>query len=160
MAQVWIPHQHLSDDEYYEFCMANPDVQFERTAEGEIIVVPPAGFGSDHDSARVVAQLMNWADSNGRGVAFGSTSQFRLPTGAAYSPDAGWISKRKLSRLSPEEKESSRRRHHCRRSFGGGDALAGESKAPGCCRDRKRAMNADSRQAEFCTYLSTILLGG
>ena len=29
-------------------------------------------------------------------------------------------------------------RHHCRRRLGGGDAVAGTSKAPGCCRNRKR----------------------
>jgi len=36
----------MDHDEYHSFCMANPDVRFERTAEGEIVIVPPAGFES------------------------------------------------------------------------------------------------------------------
>jgi hypothetical protein len=31
----------MDDDEYWDFCAANPDVRFERTAQGEIVIVPP-----------------------------------------------------------------------------------------------------------------------
>jgi Uma2 family endonuclease len=34
----------LSDDEYYEFCVANEDLRIERSAEGEIEIIPPAGL--------------------------------------------------------------------------------------------------------------------
>jgi Uma2 family endonuclease len=37
------PDLHMSDDEYFDLCIANPDLSLERTAEGEIIIVPPAG---------------------------------------------------------------------------------------------------------------------
>jgi Uma2 family endonuclease len=117
MAHVSIPDERLparlhlesgsqmTDDEYYEFCMSNPDTRFERNAEGEIIIVPPAGFESDHNSARIAGLVIAWADSDGRGVGFGSTAEFFLPTGAALSPDAGWISNRKLAQLSKEQKQ-------------------------------------------------------
>ena len=38
------PELRMSDDEYYKLCMANPDVRFERTAQGEIVIAPPSGI--------------------------------------------------------------------------------------------------------------------
>ena len=33
----------MSDDEFFEFCQRNDDLRIERTAQGEIIVMAPAG---------------------------------------------------------------------------------------------------------------------
>jgi Uma2 family endonuclease len=97
------PELRMSDDEYYEFCMANADVRFERTALGEIIIVPPAGAESDYRSVDVVGQLREWAKREGRGKAFGMSAEFILPTGAALSPDAAWVSNGRLSHLPKEQ---------------------------------------------------------
>ena len=88
-----------SDDAYLEFCEANPDLLVERNAEGEIIIVPPAGGESDYRNANAITQLTNWALRDGRGKAFGSSVQFFLRDGSAFSPDAAWISNDALSRL-------------------------------------------------------------
>ena len=98
------PEHPMSDDEYYYFCMANPDVFLERTAEGDIVIVPPAGFESDNQNADVVRQLGNWAMRDGHGMISGPTVEFILPTGAAYSPDAAWTSHERLSRLTKEQR--------------------------------------------------------
>ena len=42
------PQIRMSDEEYYGLCAAKPELRFERTAKGEIIIVPPAGAESDH----------------------------------------------------------------------------------------------------------------
>jgi Uma2 family endonuclease len=97
------PELRMTDDDYYAFCMANPKVRFERTSEGDIIIVPPAGAESDHQSIEVGAQLRNWARRDGRGKSFGSSVEFILPTGAALSPDAAWVSNSRLSQLSKEQ---------------------------------------------------------
>jgi Uma2 family endonuclease len=97
------PEFRMSDDEYFDFCMANPDVRFERTARGEIIIVPPAGGESDYQNADVIMQLGVWARRDGRGKAFGATTEFILPTGAALSPDAAWVSNARLSTLSKSQ---------------------------------------------------------
>jgi Uma2 family endonuclease len=98
------PELRMNDDEYYAFCMASPDVRFERTAEGDIVIVPPAGMESDHQSLEAGAQLRDWAKRDGRGKAFGSSVEFILPTGAALSPDAAWVSNRRISQLSKEQR--------------------------------------------------------
>jgi Uma2 family endonuclease len=100
---IFNPEQRMNDDYYYQFCMANADLWIERTAQGEILIVPPAGGESDYQSLRVGAQLTNWADRHSRGRAFGATVQFILPTGAALSPDAAWVSNERLSKLSKEQ---------------------------------------------------------
>lgn len=97
------PGQPLTDEEYFEFCMANPSVKFERTAEREIVIVPPAGGESDFRSLRSGTQLDLWAMRTRRGKAFGSSVEFILPDGAALSPDAAWVSNERLSKLTKEQ---------------------------------------------------------
>jgi Uma2 family endonuclease len=99
------PERPMSDDEYFNFCMANPSVRFERTAQGEIIIVPPAGYESDRKGVKVITQLDTWATKDGRGEASGSTVAFVLRTGATLSPDAAWVSNRRLAKLSRDQLE-------------------------------------------------------
>ena len=97
------PSQTMSDEAYYEFCIANPDVRFERSPQGEIIIVPLAGGESDYHSLDAGAQLKAWSKRDGRGRAFGCSVAFILPSGAVYSPDAAWVSKARLSILTREQ---------------------------------------------------------
>jgi Uma2 family endonuclease len=92
--------QPLGDDDFFDFCMANPDLRIERSAQGEIVIVPPAGGESDYRSAGLITQLTNWAIRDKRGKAFGSTACFLLPDGAGLSPDAAWVEGSKLAALS------------------------------------------------------------
>jgi Uma2 family endonuclease len=48
--------------------------------------------------------LREWARRDKRGKAFGSTAEYILPSGAAYSPDASWVSNERLATLSKQEK--------------------------------------------------------
>jgi Uma2 family endonuclease len=98
------PELRMSDDQYYDFCMANANVRFERTAQGEIIIAPPAGGESDYRNVDVLIQLGAWAKRDGRGKTFGPSVEFFLPTGAAYSPDAAWVSNARLAQLAKEQK--------------------------------------------------------
>jgi Uma2 family endonuclease len=94
----------FTDDEYFAFCVANPDLNVERTAEGEIVIGPPPGGESDYRNVSVTTSLSLWARRDGRGKTFGPSVQFLLPDGSGRSPDAAWVSNDRLSRLSKEEK--------------------------------------------------------
>lgn len=98
------PECPLTDDEYFDFCMANPDLGLERTAEGEIVIVPPAGGESSYRSGDSFGQLRIWSQRDGKGKAFDSSAQFVLPSGAALSPNAAWVSNQRLAQLSKEQK--------------------------------------------------------
>ncbi len=94
----------MTDDEYFQFCADNRDLRIERTAEGDIVIMPPAGFESGHRNNELSRQLGNWALNDGRGQAFDSNTGYRLPSGAAYAPDASWVPQSKIEALAAGEK--------------------------------------------------------
>ncbi len=94
----------LSDNELFDFCALNSELQVERSAKGEVIVMPPAGGESSHRNMSISMQLYAWSRRDGRGRAFDSSAGFFLPNGAMLSPDAAWIEKSRLQALSREQK--------------------------------------------------------
>jgi Uma2 family endonuclease len=92
--------KHLSLDAYLAFCRDNPNLRVERTAEGEIVAMAPAGGESSVRNSRLTVQLGSWAETDGRGEAFDSSAQFVLPDGSALSPDGSWVSCKTLAKLS------------------------------------------------------------
>lgn len=46
-----------------------------------------------------------WADEDRTGVAFGSSSGFKLPNGATRSPDASWVERSRLASLTPKQRK-------------------------------------------------------
>ena len=103
---VRAPDGHkLTDEEYWDFCMANQDLHIERTAKGEIVIAPPAGGELDYRNAYVITELMIWARQDGRGKAFGPTVQYFLSDGSGFSPDASWVSNENLAALTKAERK-------------------------------------------------------
>ena len=96
--------RRLTDEDYFDFCAANPNLNVERTSEGEIVIVPPAGGDSDFGTLEAGGELRQWAKSDGRGRALGSSVQFLLPDGSGLSPDAAWVSKERLGALSKQQR--------------------------------------------------------
>ena len=96
----------LTDDQFYQLCRNNPDLKFERTAHGELIIMPPTGGETGRRNLKISQHLGLWTDQDGTGVAFDSSTCFRLPGGADRSPDASWIQKQRWDALTPEQRES------------------------------------------------------
>jgi Uma2 family endonuclease len=93
-----------NDQMFEEFCAANPDWRLERSAQGEILVMAPAGGESGYRSGDAFAQLSSWAMRDKRGRAFNSSTGFRLANGAVRAPDAAWVLKERLAGLTKEQK--------------------------------------------------------
>ncbi|MGH9395307.1 MAG: Uma2 family endonuclease [Terriglobia bacterium] len=96
---------HWSEDDFFHFCQANRDLRIERSPNGEIIVMSPAGGYASFQNLEVASQLRAWATTDRSGVAFDSSAGFRLPNGAMQSPDAAWVKFARLEKLSRREKE-------------------------------------------------------
>jgi Uma2 family endonuclease len=94
-----------SEEEFFQFCQVNRDLRIERTAKGEIIVMSPAGGYSGYQSGQVFQQLNAWAEKDKTGVAFDSSTGFRLPNGGMRAPDAAWVKLSRLKKLSRQDKE-------------------------------------------------------
>ena len=99
------PVVELTDEQFFQICQANRDLKFERTATGELIIMPPTGGETGNKNARITQQLMNWTDIDGTGIAFDSSTCFKLPNGADRSPDAAWMHLSKWNSLTNEQKE-------------------------------------------------------
>ncbi len=94
-----------SEDEFFRFCQANRELRIERSPQGEIIVMSPAGGYAGYQNGAVFRQLSVWAEKDGTELAFNSSTGFRLPNGAMRSPDAAWVQLTRLKGLARREKE-------------------------------------------------------
>ena len=93
----------MSDDEFFDFCQRNRDLRIERTQEGDIIIMPPAGTKSGGRNFNLIVKFGIWAEQDGKGKGFDSSSGFTLPNGAVRSPDLAWVRKERWEALSEEE---------------------------------------------------------
>jgi len=94
----------MTDAQYYRFCTTVPDLRVERTAEGDILIMPPGGAETSWRNSELAMQLGNWAREDGRGRAFDSSVEYFLPSGAAYQPDASWVLRSRIDKLTRNEK--------------------------------------------------------
>lgn len=94
----------MDNDEFFEFCVKNPELRIERDANGKIIIMPPSGYETDFRNVEIIRQLSNWAITDGRGFASGDNTEFFLANGAARGPDAAWIHANRLEQFSRREK--------------------------------------------------------
>ncbi len=95
----------MTDEQFFNLCQKNNELRFERNANGELIIMPPTGGETGNKNARITQQLMNWTDTDGTGIAFDSSTCFKLPNGADRSPDAAWIKLERWNTLTEEEKQ-------------------------------------------------------
>ncbi len=98
------PFIEMNDEQFFEFCQANRDVRIERNSQGEIIIMPPTGWETGNKNAEITIQLGIWAKQDGRGKSVDSSTGYILPNGATISPDASWILKERLEKVSPAKR--------------------------------------------------------
>ena len=99
------PALELTEDQFFDLCQINGDLRIERTADGVLELMPPAGSTTGYRNADVTTQLGMWAKQDGRGLAFDSSAGFTLPNGAARSPDASWIERSRWENVPPDERD-------------------------------------------------------
>lgn len=95
----------MSDDEFFSFCQANPDLNIERNAKREIIIMSPTNSSTGSVNLKIGYQLEAWNEKHGSGITFDSSTGFTLPDQSVMSPDASWLSLAKWQQLSQAQKE-------------------------------------------------------
>ena len=96
----------VSPDDFATLCRYNGDLRLERSAEGVLIAMSPAGSKSGRLEMWIAAPLFVWANLDHTGLAFGPTAGFTLPNGAVRAPDASWIKLERWNALTKEQQES------------------------------------------------------
>ena len=98
-------HLPLTDDQFAALCADNPDMRFEYTCTGELIITPPASSDTGERNASLTADLVVWNRAARAGRVFDSSTGFILPNGAKHSPDVSWISHARWDALSDEARQ-------------------------------------------------------
>ena len=94
-----------TERQFFEFCGLNSELRIERSSQGEVSVMPPAGWNSARTNARITSRLDAWAVEDGSGETADSSAGYRLANGAIRSPDASWVTKDRLAAV-PEAQRS------------------------------------------------------
>jgi Uma2 family endonuclease len=95
----------MSDEQLMRFCAANDFLRVERDANGEILVMTPAGNNTGRKNTAIISALDAWAERDGRGYAFDSNTGFTLPDSSMRSPDAAWVQAVRWDILSDRDKD-------------------------------------------------------
>ena len=93
----------LTDEQFLAFCEQYPDYRIESTAEGNIVVQHPVPLGTSRRNVVITAQLGVWAERDGRGEGFDSSTGFILANGTRRSPDSALISNERWNTLSDDD---------------------------------------------------------
>ncbi|HXG68411.1 MAG TPA: Uma2 family endonuclease [Blastocatellia bacterium] len=96
---------YLTDEQFYRLCRDNPDLRLELTAQRELLIMSPTGSKTGWRNSKINQRLANWAEKDGTGVSFDSSTGFTLPNGAKRSPDAAWALREKWESLTDEQQE-------------------------------------------------------
>ncbi|MEO8894073.1 MAG: Uma2 family endonuclease [Coleofasciculaceae cyanobacterium] len=95
----------LTDEQFYQLCQNNRELNFERTSKGDLIIMTPVGGESGNREADLIIDLGIWNRQTKLGYTFSSSTIFKLPNGADRSPDAAWIRRERWEALTPEQRK-------------------------------------------------------
>ena len=95
----------VTHEQFHQIPAVNRELSVERTATGELIVMPPTGSETGNCNLDIEGQLWLWNRQSKLGKAFNSSTGFHLPNGADRSPDASWVKLERWQALTPKERE-------------------------------------------------------
>ncbi len=95
----------LNREQFFQLCEANPELQLERNAKGELIIMSPLGGESGKKEASLIVDISLWNRQTQLGIVFSSSTIFSLPEGGDRSPDVAWVSLEKWQNLTQKERD-------------------------------------------------------
>ena len=94
----------FTDKQFWDLCADNPDLSFELSARGELIIVPPTLPDTGRKNSDLTTDVTIWARQNKTGIVFDSSTIFTLPSGAKRAPDLAWLRSEKWDALAIKER--------------------------------------------------------
>jgi len=96
----------LTDDQLAELASLNDPLRLEWTAEGALEIMAPAYSRTGNRNLKLAMRVGIWAEQDGTGETYDSSTGFRLPNGAVRSPDVSWVRRERLAALSAEQRNT------------------------------------------------------
>ena len=98
------PITRLDDAQFEQLCAANPEIKFERTPTGALVIMWPTGGETGMTNATLIARFVIWNEQTNQGKVFDSSTCFKLPNGGDRSPDVAWVEESRWQALTPEQR--------------------------------------------------------
>ena len=95
----------VTPEQFEQLASAEQTARMELTKDGELIVMSPTGGTAGRKNSRLTQQVRNWADQDGTGEVFDSSTVFILPNGARKSPDVSWIKLDRWNQLTQAQQD-------------------------------------------------------
>jgi Uma2 family endonuclease len=90
---------HVTREQFDVLCHDNPELRLERTATGELIVMPPVSLDSSGKNLDLATDVAIWNRQTKLGKVYDSSGGFTLPNGALKSADVMWLQQSKVDAL-------------------------------------------------------------
>ena len=99
---IRMPNGGMTDEQFYQFCVLNPELRIERTADKVIVIMPPTNSDTGNRNAELLVDVGTWNRKKKLGKIFDSSTGFKLSNGADISPDVSWIKQERWEAI-PED---------------------------------------------------------
>ncbi len=86
----------VTDEELMQMSSQNPELRFERNADGTLVTMPPTGGISGNRELKAGSLVLAWVESQDLGEVFGPSTGFKLANSAVRAPDAAFVAKGRL----------------------------------------------------------------
>jgi Uma2 family endonuclease len=96
----------MNEEEFFEFCEHNPDLQIEQDKHGNLIIMSPVSLDTGNLENQINTDLTNWDRVKKLGKTYSPSTLFILPDGEKRMADAAWVSKDKIAKLSLKERRA------------------------------------------------------
>ena len=94
--------RRMSNQEFEDFCFANPELVIEREADGTLTIMTPVSPISGGREAEFITDINLYVRAHG-GRAYSSSTGFKLPDSSVKSPDACYVSAERIAGFTEEE---------------------------------------------------------
>ena len=106
MEAIAIPEGfRITPKQFEQLAQVEQIARMELTKDGELIIMSPTGGTAGRKNSRLTQKLRNWADLDGTGEVFDSSTVFVLPNGARRSPDVSWIKLERWNKLTQAQQD-------------------------------------------------------
>lgn len=68
----------ITDEQFYQICVANRELKLERSAKGDLIIMPPTVGGTGKRNSDINLDLGLWNRQTQLGIVFDSSTCFKL----------------------------------------------------------------------------------
>nr|WP_075891320.1 Uma2 family endonuclease [[Limnothrix rosea] IAM M-220] len=77
--ELSLDNWQLSDKQFFQLCQQNKNYHFERSAQGDLVIMPPTGGETSQRNARLTAQLWLWHQKYRLGKTFDPSGDLFCP---------------------------------------------------------------------------------